>query len=154
MIGLVRSLISLGVLAAFLLFGFTVPPGKRTLFEHVGRIWKSNETQELVEDVKETSKPVLERVTRGVKAGVREATIDLDGGASDGESSDGDSNEGESKTNVEDHKDETKKLNEDSRLDTLRNKAQAKAQAAAQREVEIAAKKRAKREADRLTGGK
>ncbi len=70
---LIRSLISLGVLAAFILIAATVPIGNRTLFGHVKQIWASDEAQELVDGVKEESGPLYDRVKRGVKAGVKEA---------------------------------------------------------------------------------
>ncbi len=73
---LIRSLISLALLAAFVLIAVTVPLGKRTLFGHVKHIWSSDEAQELVEGVREESGPFLDRVKRGVKAGVKEATTD------------------------------------------------------------------------------
>lgn len=68
--GMIRSLISLCFLAAFLLVGFTVPLGQRTLFGHVSNIWSADETQELVDGVKESSVPFVDRVKRGVQAGL------------------------------------------------------------------------------------
>lgn len=50
--------------------GFTVPIGERTLFGHVANIWGSDEAQELVESVKESSGPLVDRVKRGVEAGI------------------------------------------------------------------------------------
>ena len=50
----------------------TVKLGKRTFFGHVRRIWSSDETQELVDGVKEKSVPVVDKLGRGVKAGYRE----------------------------------------------------------------------------------
>jgi hypothetical protein len=68
--GMIRSLISLSFLAVFLFVGFTVPLGERTLFGHVSNIWSADETQELVDGVKETSVPFVDRVKRGVQAGL------------------------------------------------------------------------------------
>lgn len=68
--GLIRSLLSLAILGLFLFVGFTVPVGERTLFGHVANIWAAEETQELVDGVKETSGPLVDRVKRGVKAGL------------------------------------------------------------------------------------
>lgn len=73
--GLFRRLFSLALLGLFVLFGTTVSIGGRTLFEHVQNIWKSDEAQELVEGVKESSGPLVERVKRGVKAGLSDPTI-------------------------------------------------------------------------------
>lgn len=68
--GLIRSLLSLTVLALFIFVGFTVPVGQRTLFGHVSNIWEADETQELVDGVKESSGPLVDRVKRGVEAGL------------------------------------------------------------------------------------
>jgi hypothetical protein len=82
------------VLVAILLVwcGTTVKLGEYTCAGHVQRIWKSEETQdlkeglkekatsegtkELVNDVKEKTAPVVDRVKRGVKAGVDKASED------------------------------------------------------------------------------
>ncbi len=68
--GMIRSLISLCFLGIFLFVGFTVPLGQRTLFGHVSNIWSADETQELVDGVKESSVPLVDRVKRGVQAGL------------------------------------------------------------------------------------
>lgn len=78
-------------LVAILLFwcGTTVKLGDYTCAGHVKRIWNSEETQdlregvkekatsadtkELVDDIKDSAKPVVDRVKRGVQAGVEEA---------------------------------------------------------------------------------
>ncbi len=83
MFSLLRTLISLAILAAFVVCGATVKLGDRTLFEHVGRIWQSEEAQEMVDGVKKKSGPVVERVKRGVKAGVEAAQEPVDAGAHD-----------------------------------------------------------------------
>lgn len=56
----------------FIWFGSNVKLGKFTLFGHVQRIWKAEETRDLVEGTKETAGPTIEKVKRGVKAGVDE----------------------------------------------------------------------------------
>ena len=68
--GIIRSLISLCFIVIFLFVGFTVPLGQRTLFGHVSNIWSADETQELVDGVKESSGPMVDRVKRGVQAGL------------------------------------------------------------------------------------
>jgi hypothetical protein len=77
-------------MAIFLVWcGTTVKLGDHSFFGHVKRIWQSEETKDLrdgiqkkatsentdhlVDDMKETAGPVVERVKRGVKAGVKEA---------------------------------------------------------------------------------
>ena len=66
---LVRTLIFIGIVVGLAYAGATVKLGQRTFFGHIEQIWASDEARELVEGVKETSKPVVERIKRGVKAG-------------------------------------------------------------------------------------
>lgn len=78
--GLIRSLLTLAFVVAFVYVGAFVQLGDRTLFQHVARIWKTDETKELVDGVKETSEPMVERLRRGFRAGLEEARRDGDGG--------------------------------------------------------------------------
>ncbi len=89
---LIRSLISLALLAAFVLIAVTVPLGKRTLLGHFKHIWASDEAQELVDGVRKESGPFLDRVKRGVKAGVKEATTTDSSAAVDDGTEEGDNN--------------------------------------------------------------
>lgn len=70
---LIRSLITLTILVALVYIAATVKLGQRTLFGHVSQIWAADETQELVDGVKETSGPMMDKIKRGVKAGLEEA---------------------------------------------------------------------------------
>jgi hypothetical protein len=74
MFKLVKFAIGLVLVAVFVWFGATVPLGKHTLFGHVSRIWNSDETQDLVEGTKESAGPAVDKVKRGVKAGMEEAS--------------------------------------------------------------------------------
>jgi hypothetical protein len=78
---LIRGLLFLVVLIVLIVMGATIKLGDRTFFQHVSRIWQSDETQDMVEGVKDKSGPVVDRVKRGVKAGVKEATRDDAGSA-------------------------------------------------------------------------
>lgn len=71
--GLIRSIVYLIVFVAVIYFGTTVELGQRTLFGHVRNIWSADETQEMVKEIKKSSGPVVERVQRGVNAGLDEA---------------------------------------------------------------------------------
>jgi hypothetical protein len=82
-VGLLRTVLFLLFIAAFAYFGATVKIGKHTLFGHFARIWKSDEAQEMVKGVKEETGPAVERVKRGVRAGVEAATGEVDGGTTD-----------------------------------------------------------------------
>lgn len=78
--GLIRTLVTVVVLATLGYCGATVELGSHTFFGHVARIWRSPETQEMVNGVKEKSGPTFEKVKRGVQKGLEEATRDLDAG--------------------------------------------------------------------------
>ncbi len=71
-----KFLFFLAALGVFVWFGMNVPLGNHTLFGHFQRIWKSEETQDLVEGTKKAAKPAAEKVKRAVKAGVDEAGRD------------------------------------------------------------------------------
>ncbi len=75
---LLRSLVALAILVSLAYCGATVKLGKYTAFGHVKRIWGAEETQDMVDGVKETSEPVVDKVKRGVKAGYEEMTRDDD----------------------------------------------------------------------------
>jgi len=66
---MIRKLISLVIFVVFVVFATTVPLGKRTLWGHVSRIWKAPETQELVDGVKDSAGPLVDKAKRGAKAG-------------------------------------------------------------------------------------
>ena len=65
--GLVRFLISLVMLAAFVWFAVTVPLGKRTLWGHVHAIFATQEAKDFAEGTKEEA----EKVARKVKEELR-----------------------------------------------------------------------------------
>jgi hypothetical protein len=73
MFKLVKFAIGLTLVAVMVWFGACVPLGDHTLFGHMSRIWDADETQDLVEGTKKSAGPAVDRVKRGVKAGVREA---------------------------------------------------------------------------------
>ncbi len=68
-----RGLIFLIVAGALAYLALTVKLGDRTFAEHAVNIWASDEAQELVDGLEEESGPMLERIKRGVQAGVEEA---------------------------------------------------------------------------------
>ena len=89
---MIRFVLYLLVVVFLVWFSTTVKLGEYTCAGHVKRIWQSDETKdlkegikqkatsestrELVDDVKKTAGPVVERVERGVKSGIREAARD------------------------------------------------------------------------------
>lgn len=79
-----RSILWIVVIAAVLYIGVTVKLGERTFFGHVQNIWSSDETQDMVHGIKESSGPLVDRVQRGMKAGLEEARRTDAGGADAG----------------------------------------------------------------------
>jgi hypothetical protein len=71
---LLKFFIFLTLIAMFLWFGTHVKMGQYTLFGHVQRIWNTEEAQDLVKGVREGSGPAVDKVKRGVQAGIDEAT--------------------------------------------------------------------------------
>jgi type IV secretory pathway VirB10-like protein len=60
--GLVRFVISLVMLAAFVWFAVTVPLGKRTLWGHVHAIFATQEAKDLADGTKEEAEKVAQKV--------------------------------------------------------------------------------------------
>ena len=77
---MIRLLVFLALAAGFVWFGSSVNLGKRTLFGHVRAIWATEQVQDLKHGVEEKAAPAVDRVKRGVKAGIHAATGD-DGSA-------------------------------------------------------------------------
>jgi hypothetical protein len=66
MFRLIRFLFWVAAICAFIWFGTSVRLGKYTLFSHIGRIWHSQETQDLVKGTEDAAKPVVDKVKHGV----------------------------------------------------------------------------------------
>jgi biopolymer transport protein ExbB/TolQ len=73
---LIRGLLWVVVLLCVTTCTFTVKLGDRTTAQHIQRIWSTPETQDLVRGARETAGPTVDRVKRGVEAGMREAGAD------------------------------------------------------------------------------
>ena len=58
----------------FVFFVTTIPLGSKTLWQHASSIWKTEQTQELVDGVKRSSGPLVDKIKRGVEAGAQEMT--------------------------------------------------------------------------------
>ena len=74
MFGFLRLAISACALCLLVWVAVTIPLGKHTLWGHLSRIWATEATQDLVQGAEESAGPTVERVKRGVKAGMREAS--------------------------------------------------------------------------------
>ncbi len=62
--GLVRFVVSLAMLCAFVWFAVTVPLGKRTLWGHVTAIFATQEAKDLADGTAEEAKKVARKVER------------------------------------------------------------------------------------------
>src|SRR5688500_1492495 len=78
---MIRLLVFLALAAGFVWFGSSVHLGKRTLFGHVRAIWATEEVQDLKQGVEDKAAPAVDRVKRGVKAGIEAASEDEDAGS-------------------------------------------------------------------------
>ena len=81
---MIRFVLTLVIIGALAYLAATVKLGKRTFFGHVQAIWKTEEMQELKEGVGEKAGPAVEKVRRGVKAGLDEADKEEGSAARDG----------------------------------------------------------------------
>lgn len=72
----IRFLLTLGIVGVLVFIGATVPMGKRTFFGHVRAIWATEEARDMRDGVGDKAAPVVDKVKRGVEAGVREAGKD------------------------------------------------------------------------------
>lgn len=79
---MLRLIVLLAIAVGLAYCGATVKLGKRTFFGHVRAIWETDEAQDLKEGVKDTAGPTVDKVKRGVKRGIEEATKDDEGSGS------------------------------------------------------------------------
>ena len=79
---MIRLLVFLGLAGVLAYCGATVPLGKRTFFGHVRAIWATEQVQDLKHGVEEQAGPAVERVKRGVKAGIEAAQGEGEGSGS------------------------------------------------------------------------
>jgi hypothetical protein len=84
---MLRLIVFLALAIGLVWFGATVPLGKRTLFGHVRAIWATEEVQDLKHGVEEKAAPAVDRVKRGVKAGIAAAKDEDEGSAGSGSGS-------------------------------------------------------------------
>ncbi|HEY4060175.1 MAG TPA: hypothetical protein VGM39_26355 [Kofleriaceae bacterium] len=70
---MIKFLIYLALAIVIVWLAVTVPLGKKTLWGHVQAIWATPAVQDLKNGVEEKAAPAVEKVTRGVKAGIDEA---------------------------------------------------------------------------------
>ena len=78
---MIRFLITVFIVGALVFFGATVKLGKRTFFGHVKAIWSTQEAKDMRDGVSDKAGPVVDKIERGVKAGVHEAARDEGSGS-------------------------------------------------------------------------
>jgi len=78
----IKLLIYLALAAGLAYCGATVKLGKRTFFGHIRAIWATEEVQDLKNGVEDKAGPAVDRVKRGVKAGLSAAEGDDKGSGS------------------------------------------------------------------------
>jgi hypothetical protein len=78
---MLRFLVYLAIAIGLVYFATTVQLGKHTLVGHVRAIWHTEEVKDLKDGVKEKAGPAVDRLERGVKAGVHAASREGDGSA-------------------------------------------------------------------------
>ncbi len=84
---MIRLIIFLALAIGLAYVGATVKLGKRTFFGHIRAIWATEEVQDLKHGVEEKAGPAVEKVKRGVKAGIEAADKDDVGSGSAGSGS-------------------------------------------------------------------
>jgi hypothetical protein len=67
---MIRGLIWLVIIGAFIWFGATVKLGHKTFFGHVRAIWHTEEAQDLKHGVQDKAGPAVHKLEKGVKAGI------------------------------------------------------------------------------------
>lgn len=78
---MIRFVLTAAFIAVFIWFGYTVNLGKRTLFGHISNIWSSDEAQEMREDVKKKTEPIIDKAKNGAERGWKAMNIaNRDGG--------------------------------------------------------------------------
>jgi hypothetical protein len=70
MLRFLKLVVYLALLAGFIWFGTNVELGKRTLFGHIQNIWRTHESQELVDGAKGKVGDLMDRATDKVAKGV------------------------------------------------------------------------------------
>ena len=80
---MIRTIVFLAIAIGLAWCGATVKLGQRTFFGHVRAIWATEEVQQLKTGVEDTAGPTVDKVKRGVKAGI-DAAKDGSGSAGSG----------------------------------------------------------------------
>ena len=80
MFRLIKLLVSVVALAAFIWFGANVPLGSQTLFQHLQAIGHTRETKDLLDGTRESAKPLMDSVRRKLAESTADKPTLPDGG--------------------------------------------------------------------------
>lgn len=78
MFRLIKLLLGIAALGAFVWVGANIPLGSRTLFEHLQAIGRTRETQELLDGTKQAGKPFVDGVRDGVRRRLGGSNAEVD----------------------------------------------------------------------------
>ena len=81
---MLKLIVYLALLGAFVWFGSTVQLGKHTLFGHVRAIWHTEEVQDLKKGVEDKAGPAVDKIKRGGEAAYKAMNNDDAGSGSAG----------------------------------------------------------------------
>jgi hypothetical protein len=68
----IKLVIYLAIIGAFIYVGATVKLGKRTFFGHVRAIWHTEEVQDLKDGIEDKAAPAVDRIKRGVNEAMKD----------------------------------------------------------------------------------
>lgn len=83
MVRIIKLLLGLATLVAFVWFGANVSLGSRTLFEHLQAIGKTHETRDLLEGTRESARPFARPLLDSVRQRLARAGHALEGSSPD-----------------------------------------------------------------------
>ncbi len=83
MVRIIKLLLGLATLVAFVWFGANVSLGSRTLFEHLQAIGQTHETRDLLEGTRESARPFAGPLLDGVRQRLARAGHVLEGASPD-----------------------------------------------------------------------
>jgi len=77
---LIKLLIGVVALAAFVWFGANIPLGSQTLFQHLQAIGRTSATKDLLDGTRESAKPLVDSVRRKIADSTKGPAALPDGG--------------------------------------------------------------------------
>jgi hypothetical protein len=78
MFRMLKFLLGIAALVAFVWVGANIPLGSRTLFQHLQAIGRTRETQDLLDGTKQAGKPIVDGVREGVRRRLGGSNAEVD----------------------------------------------------------------------------